>query len=75
MDKYLTRPTFRDPGNLELKTFYDIVTIDDLWLWHYEVLKPPKIESKTSKTPNSNRHCRQGSAMLVIETGAHSPNI
>ncbi len=38
MDKYLTSATFRDPGTMDLKTFHDIVTLDDLWLWHHEVL-------------------------------------
>jgi hypothetical protein len=40
MDKYLTTATFRDPDNMDLKTFHDIVTLDDLWLWHHEVLAP-----------------------------------
>ena len=52
MDNFLTKTTFRDPGNLELKTFDDIVTTDDVWLWHYEVLTASETESKT-RNPNS----------------------
>jgi|LauGreDrversion2_3_1035106.scaffolds.fasta_scaffold21049_1 hypothetical protein len=65
MDKYLTTATFRDPGNMDLKTFHDIVTLDDLWLWHHEVLTIFQSPQPNSSIQTQIPEAQWDNAMLV----------